>query len=77
MSITCHRNALSVGAIHHWLKTEYRGRVKEQQMGVLTDVIVQRIKLDQCNIRLKFVNGKPVVFSDRAAEQPPTRKGLM
>jgi hypothetical protein len=75
MSLKNHREALSVGAIHHWLQTEYRGRVKEHQRGALADVIVQRIKLDECNIRLTFVNGKPVVLSDRAAEQAP--KGLM
>jgi hypothetical protein len=77
MSLTSHRKALSMGAIHHWLRTEYRGRVPEQQMGKLADIVKHRINLGQCNIRLKFVNSKPVVLSDRTAEEVPTRKGVL
>jgi hypothetical protein len=77
MSLKSHREALSIGAIHHWLRTEYRGRVAEQQFGKLADIVKHRVDLGQCNIRLKFVNSKPVVLSDQAAEQSPVRIGSL
>jgi hypothetical protein len=73
MSLKSHREALSIGAIHHFLKTQG----VQSQLGELTEIVLQRMKLGQCNIRLKFVNSKPVVLSDQAAEQSPVRMGSL
>jgi hypothetical protein len=73
MSLKSHREALSIGAIHHFLKTQgVRNEISQ-----LTDIVLQRMRQGQCNFRVQFMNGKPLVLSDQAAEQTPARKGMM
>jgi hypothetical protein len=69
MSLTSHREALSIGAIHHFLK---RQGVREG-LKPLTEIIIRRMKQGEGNIRLVHVKGKPVIFSDRAREESPPR----
>jgi hypothetical protein len=73
MSLTSHREALSIGAIHHFLKRQGVHKGLDQ----LTEIVVRRMKQGECNIRVKYVNGKAVILSDRAAEQTYIPKSLM
>jgi 2-iminoacetate synthase ThiH len=70
MSLTSHREALTIGAIHHFLRTQ--GVQKE--IGDLTEIVLQRMRQGQCNIRVTYVKGKPAILSDRAGEESPLKR---